>query len=70
MPTMNFVDGAVAGNGAAPRFHADNLQCGPQPPTSTRIISGRRVVLGVRAEHIDVVDAGTSDALPATVPKP
>lgn len=66
MPTMNFVDGAIAGNGAGPTFNADNLQTDLAGDLD-QAHKGRKVVLGARAEHVGLVDAATPGALPAKV---
>ena len=66
MPTMNFVDGEIAGNGTKPRFHAESFEsdlAADLDPAHT----GRRVILGVRSEHVHVVDENTAGSRPATV---
>jgi multiple sugar transport system ATP-binding protein len=66
MPTMNFIDGEIAGNGPAPRFRAENLESDVAADLDTAH-TGRRIVLGVRSEHVLVVDENTAGARPATV---
>jgi multiple sugar transport system ATP-binding protein len=66
MPTMNFVDGEIVGNGAAPHFHADNLESDLTADLDPGH-NGRRIVLGVRSEHVIVVDENAVGARSATV---
>jgi multiple sugar transport system ATP-binding protein len=66
MPTMNFIDGEIAGNGAAPRFRADRLES-DLPADLDPTHKGRRIVLGVRSEHVHVAKAIEAGAMPATV---
>jgi len=66
MPTMNFIDGEITGNGAAPSFLADKLSSGLAADLDPSL-KGRRMVLGVRSEHVNVVDSTAAEATPATV---
>ncbi|KLK93388.1 ABC transporter ATP-binding protein [Microvirga vignae] len=59
-PQMNFVKGRIEGSGAGPEFVSGKRRLSlagyqftdaPQP--------GREVVLGVRPEHLDILEAGT-----------
>jgi ABC-type sugar transport system ATPase subunit len=63
MPTMNFIEGGVEADGAARSFRTDGLEH-PLSPAVPAELAGRRVVLGVRAEHVLVGDgaplAGTA----------
>jgi multiple sugar transport system ATP-binding protein len=54
-PTMNFIEGTVEANGNARLFRADGLH----HPLSTAVpaaLAGRKVVLGVRSEHVLIAD--------------
>lgn len=53
MPTMNFLEGEISANGGAPVFTADNIrvQLGTE---LDRGLAGKRILLGVRSEHITV----------------
>jgi multiple sugar transport system ATP-binding protein len=66
MPTMNFIDGEIVGNGGGPGFRTENLEL-PLTDNIAPTMSGRRAVLGVRAEHVLVVDGNSTGATPATV---
>jgi multiple sugar transport system ATP-binding protein len=52
-PTMNFLEGTVEVDGSARRFRAAGLEQ-PLPDAVPADIAGRKVVLGVRAEHVTV----------------
>jgi ABC-type sugar transport system ATPase subunit len=54
-PTMNFVEGTVDVDGHARRFRATGLEH-PLPDTVPAGLAGRKVVLGVRSEHVLVGD--------------
>ncbi len=66
MPTMNFVDGSVEANGGTPSFCAKSFQSEIAADLDPSL-KGRPIVLGVRSEHVFVVDDGTVGAMPATV---
>jgi multiple sugar transport system ATP-binding protein len=66
MPTMNFINGEIAGDGAGPRFRSDNLESA-LPGDLDTADNGRKIVLGVRAEHVNVVPEAEAGAMPATV---
>ena len=50
-PTMNFLEGTVEVNGSGRRFRAAGLEQ-PLPDAVPAAVAGRKVVLGVRAEHV------------------
>ena len=54
-PTMNFLEGTVELNGNARRFHAAGCEH-PLPDAVPAGLAGRKVVLGVRSEHVLVGD--------------
>jgi ABC-type sugar transport system ATPase subunit len=56
-PTMNFIEGMVEANGNARLFRADGLEH-PLSAAVPAALAGRKVVLGVRSEHVLVADAG------------
>jgi multiple sugar transport system ATP-binding protein len=62
-PTMNFVEGTVETNGGGRRFRAPGLDQ-PLPEAVPAGIAGRKVVLGVRSEHV-LLDNGATQ--PGTV---
>ena len=66
MPTMNFLDGAVAAAGGGAEFRGTGLVAALEGSAGSGLV-GREVVLGVRSEHVLVVDAGAPGATPATV---
>lgn len=66
MPTMNFLEGAIAANGGAPRFHTEGLQSDLASDIGSKL-DGQKVTLGIRSEHVLVVDADAPGAIPATV---
>jgi multiple sugar transport system ATP-binding protein len=51
MPTMNFVEGTIELNGGGRLFRAPGLEQ-PLPDAVPAEIAGRKVVLGVRSEHV------------------
>lgn len=59
-PPMQFVDGALAGDGARPRFVGSGLEVALDPErVAGSFAVGRAVTLGVRAEHVHL---GTGSA--------
>jgi multiple sugar transport system ATP-binding protein len=50
-PTMNFVEGTVEANGNGRRFRAPGLEQ-PLPDAVPAELAGRKLVLGVRSEHV------------------
>jgi multiple sugar transport system ATP-binding protein len=66
MPTMNFIPGEIVGDSETPKFRSPGLEAtlanDLDPATS-----GRRIVLGVRAEHVVAVDENSAGAIAATV---
>ena len=66
IPTMNFLDGTVAAAGDGMEFRGTGLTAGLDPSVESGL-AGRDVVLGVRSEHVLVVDAGAPGATPAKV---
>jgi len=58
MPTMNFLEGTVENGAAGARFRGAGLEQALPASLSTDL-SGRKVVLGVRSEHV-VIDAAAS----------
>ena len=66
MPTMNFLDGSVASADGRAEFRGAGLTVALDGSTDAPL-GGRDVVLGVRSEHVLVVDASTPGATPATV---
>lgn len=58
MPTMNFVEGTVETNGTGRRFRAPGLDQ-PLPDAVPADVAGRKVVLGVRSEHV-LLDNGAA----------
>ena len=66
IPTMNFLDGAVAAADGGVEFRGTGLAAGLDPSVDPAL-AGRDVVLGVRSEHVLVVDAGAPGATPARV---
>ena len=57
MPTMNFLEGTVEVNGSGRRFRAAGLEQ-PLPDAVPAAVAYRKVVLGVRAEHVLVGNSG------------
>jgi len=57
MPTMNFLEGTVEVNGSGRRFRAAGLEQ-PLPDAVPAAVADRKVVLGVRAEHVLVGNGG------------
>jgi multiple sugar transport system ATP-binding protein len=57
MPTMNFLEGTVEVNGSGRRFRAAGLEQ-PLPEAVPAALADRKVVLGVRAEHVLVGNGG------------
>ena len=53
MPTMNFLEGEISVGDGAPVFSADNIRV-PLGAELDRGLAGRRILLGVRSEHITV----------------
>jgi len=51
MPTMNFLDGEISKTNGAPLFVSDKIQA-PLAPSLSGNLEGRKVTLGVRAEHV------------------
>jgi multiple sugar transport system ATP-binding protein len=56
-PAMNFIAGEIAAEGGQPVFRSTNVEQ-PLPQTLPRDLSGRRVVFGVRAEHVAIGKGG------------
>jgi len=50
-PTMNFLDGAIEGNGTGKRFRAPGIDQ-PLPDATPAAAASRKITLGVRAEHV------------------
>ncbi len=57
MPTMNFLDGEVAAENGGPVFHAEAISS-PLPADLPSSLTGRKVTMGVRSEHV-LADDGT-----------
>ena len=57
MPTMNFLEGTVEVNGSGRCFRAAGLEQ-PLPDAVPAAVADRKVVLGVRAEHVLVGNGG------------
>jgi multiple sugar transport system ATP-binding protein len=57
MPTMNFLEGTVEADGSGRRFRAAGLEQ-PLPDAVPAALADRKVVLGVRAEHVLVGNGG------------
>ena len=57
MPTMNFLEGTVEVNGSGQCFRAAGLEQ-PLPDAVPAAVADRKVVLGVRAEHVLVGNGG------------
>jgi ABC-type sugar transport system ATPase subunit len=66
MPTMNFLEGEIASAGPSPEFRAPGIAV-ELPADLDPGLRGRRVTLGVRAEHVATVEAETPGGMPATV---
>ena len=66
IPTMNFLDGAVVAADGAMAFRGAGLTA-PLDASVDSGLAGREAVLGVRSEHVLVVDADAPGATPATV---
>jgi ABC-type sugar transport system ATPase subunit len=54
-PTMNFIEGTVEANGSARFFRSDGLEH-PLSAAVPAALAGRKVVLGVRSEHVLIGD--------------
>jgi multiple sugar transport system ATP-binding protein len=52
-PAMNFIPGEIESDGGQPVFRSMNVEQ-PLAPTLPRDVSGRKVVFGVRAEHVAI----------------
>jgi len=66
MPTMNFIDGEIVANGKAPEFHGPSVAAELSADLD-RSLAGRRVVLGVRSEHVAAVASDTAGAMSGAV---
>ena len=66
MPTMNFLDGTIAVDAGAPAFQTNALTAALSPSLDGGL-AGRKVVLGVRSEHVLVAAEGTPGAMTGTV---
>ena len=66
MPTMNFIDGEIVANSGTQSFKTEKLDMALATNLDS-VHAGKKIVLGVRAEHVFVVDQNTAGALPATV---
>ena len=66
IPTMNFLDGAVEAADGAMEFRGAGLTAALDASVDSGL-AGRAAVLGVRSEHVLVVDADAPGATPATV---
>ena len=66
VPTMNFLDGTVEEANGAMEFRGAGLTTALDASVDSGL-AGRGAVLGVRSEHVLVVDADTPGATPATV---
>lgn len=56
-PTMNFLEGAIEASPAGPVLRSGSLEVRmPTPNADTS--AGRKVILGVRSEHVTIADAG------------
>ena len=66
MPTMNFLHGTVAAAQGGSEFRGTGLAAALDPAAAAGL-AGRDVVLGVRSEHVLVVDADAPGAVPARV---
>jgi len=58
MPTMNFLEGEIANGDGAPMFVTDKIKT-PLPQNLPTGLSGRKVTLGVRSEHVVATDGAT-----------
>ena len=58
-PTMNFLEGTVEVNGSGRRFRSAGIEQ-PLPDTVPADVAGRKVVLGVRSEHVLVGDGAAA----------
>jgi multiple sugar transport system ATP-binding protein len=58
-PTMNFVDGVLEVNSAGPRFRGGGLEQA-LPASVPGDLDGRRVMLGVRSEHVVINGSSAS----------
>jgi multiple sugar transport system ATP-binding protein len=68
MPTMNFVEGRIEVSGDRRRFRAPGIEQ-PLPDAVPAAIAGRKVVLGVRSEHVLLGDgAATAGTVQLTEP--
>ena len=59
MPTMNFLEGEISADGGAPVFTAENIRV-PLSANLDNGLTGKRLVLGVRSEHV-TVNAGENN---------
>jgi len=66
MPTMNFIEGVIVGGASQPQFQADTLKAA-LPEDLDASLSGRKVILGVRAEHVLAATAEKAGSIEATV---
>jgi multiple sugar transport system ATP-binding protein len=53
MPTMNFLEGEISADGGTPVFSAENIRI-PLGADLDRGLANKRIVLGVRSEHVTV----------------
>lgn len=51
MPTMNFLEGEISAENGNPVFTAQNIRA-PLSPGLDKGLAGKRIVLGVRSEHV------------------
>ena len=61
-PTMNFLEGTMESDGSGVRFRSAHIQLNLSglPGVRAAGAAARQVVLGIRAEHVLIDDAGTS----------
>ena len=64
-PTMNFLEGMVEGSAGGPRFRGAGVEQ-TLPPSLPASLGGRKVVLGVRSEHVLINGANGAAATPGT----
>ena len=63
-PAMNFIDVELVGSGEAAVLRGDGIEV-PLPAhfrAPTAAASGRRFIVGIRPEHLDVVSTGSASA--------
>jgi ABC-type sugar transport system ATPase subunit len=65
-PTMNFLDGSVEGGPDGPRFLGDGVEQA-LPETLPAAVRGKKVVLGVRSEHVLIDGANDRAAAQGTI---